>query len=148
MRDCISIYLGGDTIAADDPGVGHDTWEALKLRCPFCGQAVFLRRSHVRRGVEIPAAFCHYAGYDAAGRIAYQKEVVRSGSKLILDACGSPKAIASASRRAQRNWHRRSHEIAAVADGYIEKIRRGLGDLDGIVEGLRGISSTSGGAPS
>jgi hypothetical protein len=62
MEFATSMYRGGEPVAALD--CNYDSYAELGLQCPFCKEAVFLKREHKRsiegRPVIVGAHFAHY----------------------------------------------------------------------------------------
>ena len=66
MKYAIAMYRAGFQVAADD--CDHESAKKLGLICPFCKEAVFLRKGsyHERSGrqVSVPSSFAHYHSDD------------------------------------------------------------------------------------
>ena len=59
MKYAKSMYRAGFIVDAED--CDYDSAKDLGLVCPFCSEALFLRRGHLRgKSSYVEAAFCHY----------------------------------------------------------------------------------------
>jgi hypothetical protein len=57
MKVASIVSLGGELISADD--ADYKDYDKI-LTCPNCHEAVFLRKKHIRKGIEVAASFVHH----------------------------------------------------------------------------------------
>jgi len=85
MRYAKSMYRGGLIVDSDE--CDYESSRHLGIICPFCSQAVFLRKggSYIRDGKEITVspAFCHYQSNDTTAQDCELRSLRREGEEYI-----------------------------------------------------------------
>ncbi|MGL5079093.1 MAG: hypothetical protein ACRDBG_25115 [Waterburya sp.] len=85
MKECISIYLGGEIVTPDL--CDYNSYKILGLKCPFCESPVFLRQGTIYKQsdkeISRDACFAHFKADIEQGELCEARALTKTGREEI-----------------------------------------------------------------